>query len=62
VLRFWNNQVFEELDSVLEAIAVALLTPTPHPNPPPQGGRAPETGGGAIDHPARPIPTDTEGK
>ena len=39
VLRFWNYEVFEELDSVLEAIWNALHQ-TPHPNPPPQGGRA----------------------
>jgi very-short-patch-repair endonuclease len=40
VLRFWNHQIFEELDPVLEAIGIALTTP--HPNPPPQGGRGPE--------------------
>jgi very-short-patch-repair endonuclease len=40
VLRFWNSEVFEDLDAVLEAIAIALVAP--HPNPPPQGGRGPE--------------------
>ncbi|HEY2156560.1 MAG TPA: endonuclease domain-containing protein, partial [Isosphaeraceae bacterium] len=40
VLRFWNHQIFEELDPVLEAIGIALTTP--HPNPPPQGGRGSE--------------------
>ncbi len=36
VIRFWNHQVFEDWDAILEAIAIAL---TPHPSPPPQGGR-----------------------
>ena len=48
VLRCWNHEVFEDLDSILEAIWLALKTApgeevshweTPHPNPPPQGGR-----------------------
>jgi very-short-patch-repair endonuclease len=46
VLRVWNNQVLEELESVLEAIGSALAEQrssghhaTPLPNPPPQGGR-----------------------
>ena len=38
VLRFWNHQVFESLDAVLQDI-FAALTSTPHPSPPPQGGR-----------------------
>jgi len=37
VLRFWNSEVFENLDGVLQAIWHALETP--HPSPPPQGGR-----------------------
>jgi hypothetical protein len=40
-MRFWNHQVFEDLDPVLGAIGLALTTP--HPNPPPQGGRASDT-------------------
>jgi very-short-patch-repair endonuclease len=39
VLRFWNNQVFEEMDGVMEAIWQALTarhTPSP-PNPPLEG-------------------------
>jgi len=39
VLRFWNDQVLKETDSVLEAIYMAL---TPHPNPLPQGEREPK--------------------
>jgi very-short-patch-repair endonuclease len=51
VVRFWNHQVIEELDDVLEVIWQALgATPradfasreSPHPNPPPQGGRGQE--------------------
>jgi very-short-patch-repair endonuclease len=41
VIRFWNRQIFEELDDILEAIGLHLQNP-PHPNPPPPGGREPE--------------------
>ena len=34
VLRFWNNQVFEEMDGVLEAIWQALRTRQANPSPP----------------------------
>ena len=37
VLRFWDNQVFSNLEGVLETIRDALLTP--HPDPLPQGER-----------------------
>jgi very-short-patch-repair endonuclease len=37
VLRFWDNQVFSNLQGVLENIRDALLTP--HPAPLPQGER-----------------------
>jgi len=41
VLRFWNNQVLGELDSVLEVINSALAhSAHPSPNPLPQGERA----------------------
>ncbi|HEY2154148.1 MAG TPA: DUF559 domain-containing protein [Isosphaeraceae bacterium] len=36
VLRFWNYQIFEELDPILEAIGLALTTP--HPTLPLKGG------------------------
>ena len=40
VLRFWNNEVLENTDGVVQEIEAALQTEnTPHPNPPPQGGR-----------------------
>ena len=37
VLRFWNNQVLNNMEGVLETIRNALLTP--HPAPLPQGER-----------------------
>jgi very-short-patch-repair endonuclease len=37
VLRFWNNQVFINLEGVLESIRDALLAP--HPDPLPRGER-----------------------
>ena len=37
VLRFWDNQVFSNLEGVLETIRDALFTP--HPVPLPQGER-----------------------
>ncbi len=37
VLRFWNNDVLQNIDGVLEVIQSAILT-TPTPNPSPQGG------------------------
>ena len=40
VLRFWNNDVLKNLDSVLEVIVEALASPAPHPSPLPEGERA----------------------
>ena len=37
VLRFWDNEVFNNLTGVLETIRDALITP--HPTPLPQGER-----------------------
>jgi very-short-patch-repair endonuclease len=37
VLRFWDNQVFSDIEGVLETIRGVLLTP--HPGPLPQGER-----------------------
>ena len=38
VLRFWNNQVLNEMDTVLEKIWGVLNEQThPHPNPPLEG-------------------------
>jgi very-short-patch-repair endonuclease len=32
VMRFWNNEVFENLDGVLQAIRTKLATPSPDPS------------------------------
>lgn len=37
VLRFYNNEIFENIEGVLEVIYANINSPTP--NPPPQGGR-----------------------
>jgi very-short-patch-repair endonuclease len=37
VLRYWNNDVMGNIDSVLEVIQ-SVTTTTPTPNPSPQGG------------------------
>jgi len=42
VLRFWNNEVMQNIAGVTETIMKAVRdaeAATPHPNPPPQGGR-----------------------
>jgi very-short-patch-repair endonuclease len=38
VLRFWDNQVFQETQAVLEEILRALESVCPHPGLPPQAG------------------------
>jgi very-short-patch-repair endonuclease len=40
VLRYWNNDVLSNIDTVLEDILRAITT-TPTPNPSPQGGGEP---------------------
>jgi very-short-patch-repair endonuclease len=39
VLRFWNSDVFQNREGVLETIVSAARGATPLPGPPPQGGR-----------------------
>ena len=39
VLRFWNNNVMQNLDGILMTILQHLQTTTPLPNPLPQGER-----------------------
>ena len=39
VLRFWNNDVMQNLDGILMTILQHLQTTTPLPNPLPQGER-----------------------
>jgi very-short-patch-repair endonuclease len=39
VLRFWNNEIFSELDGILETIRTALIqSPSPQPSPEGRGG------------------------
>ncbi len=38
IIRFWNDAVLQETQSVLDAVAEALARPAPHPNPLPGGG------------------------
>jgi very-short-patch-repair endonuclease len=33
VIRFWNSEVLENIEGVLETILLALESPPPHPNP-----------------------------
>jgi adenine-specific DNA-methyltransferase len=45
VIRFWNNEVLQNIDGVLQEISRVLALPPlrgvtdPHPNPPPNRGR-----------------------
>jgi len=37
VMRLWNNEVFENLNGVLQLIRAELTTPSPNPSPPKEG-------------------------
>ena len=37
VLRFWNNQVFQETGAVIETIMAVIAETHPHPSPPLEG-------------------------
>jgi very-short-patch-repair endonuclease len=58
VLRFWNNEVLDDIDAVMEAIYAALsetqaLPPTPNPSPPREDARGegnPEQACSAREH------------
>ena len=39
VLRFWNNDVLTNIESVLAVILSSLASPAPHPSPLPSGER-----------------------
>lgn len=39
VLRFWNNEILKDMESVLGVILGQLARPPPHPNPLPEGER-----------------------
>jgi hypothetical protein len=59
VIRFWNNDVLESIDSVLERIVLEL--DAPHPNPLPRGARGNEVGrshAGSLPEDARGIDGD----
>jgi very-short-patch-repair endonuclease len=47
VLRFWNNEIIENLDGVAQVIAAALATP--HPAQPPAESPSPSGGEGISD-------------
>jgi len=38
VIRFWNDEVLQRTDAVLESILEALIQACPHPDPLPQAG------------------------
>jgi very-short-patch-repair endonuclease len=38
VMRFWNDEVLQQTERVLECILEALIQACPHPNPLPQAG------------------------
>ena len=56
VMRFWNNQVLNEIESVVEAIWLAL-EPHLHPNPPLEG----EGANARSVHRPHPFPLRGEG-
>jgi very-short-patch-repair endonuclease len=61
VLRFWNNEVLENIDGVLETIMAELnKTPPPQPSPPPRP--SPIKGEGDVGSaPPAPSPLVGEG-
>ena len=54
VLRFWNFEVFDDFDCVLEGIWNALSRAAPHPGPPPQRGEGEKQWHAMIDQSAVP--------
>ncbi len=42
VLRFWNNEVFENMEGVLESIRKQLLSPSPDPSRKGRGNQDPD--------------------
>ena len=40
VMRFWNNEVFENLDGILQVIRTKLITPSPGPSHEGRGHRS----------------------
>jgi very-short-patch-repair endonuclease len=58
VLRFWNNQVMQEMPAVLERIA-EVLAQAAAPSPP---APLPQAGEGSIHEPPAPIPSPACGR
>ncbi|HKE46976.1 MAG TPA: DUF559 domain-containing protein [Rhodanobacteraceae bacterium] len=44
VIRFWNNEVLQQTEVVLESILEALMQACPHPDPLPQAGEGERRG------------------
>ena len=44
VLRFWNNEIFENMESVVEIIRKELLSPSPNPSHQGRGDRGNQPG------------------
>ena len=44
VIRFWNNEVLQRTEAVLESILEALIQACPHPDPLPQAGEGEQRG------------------
>ena len=71
LLRFWNNEVLDNLDGVLQTIADTLAEQPPHPDPLPQGEREDPTIGRLPHLPQRerechcdsiPLPSPSTGE
>jgi very-short-patch-repair endonuclease len=61
VLRFWNTEVFENLDGVLEII-VRAVSPSPQPSPVEGEGAALQSAAHVSSHGASPSPLTGEGR
>jgi len=45
VIRFWNDEVLQRTDAVLESVLEALIQACPHPDPLPQAGEGKQHAG-----------------
>jgi very-short-patch-repair endonuclease len=55
ILRFWNNDVLKNIDSMMEAILMAMLRDEPSPPPLPPPHRAKMRGGRGTERPSRVV-------
>jgi very-short-patch-repair endonuclease len=68
VLRFWNNDVLNNLEGVLTVIAAELANHAPSPQPSPQGGEgdksvpSPQRGEGVNRDRCRSVPSPRRGE